>query len=190
MSAWLAVELTAVVFNLGFTICILWERRIGWLMGFVASCFSIALYLHNHALAMTGLNLFYAGMGLYGWWSWGRAEHDDRIVTRRMSFHVLMFIACAASTAALGWSLDRWAAAVHGYQEAFIFIFALAATWMMAIRLLENWIWWVIGDVVAVWFNHTIHLEWYALLNIAYIILSMAGLWRWSRAYRDQRALT
>jgi nicotinamide mononucleotide transporter len=78
--------------------------------------------------------------------------------------------------------------AAHGYQEALIFVFALVATWMMARRMLENWIWWVIGDVVAVWFNHIIGLEWYALLNITYIILSMAGLWRWSRAYREQRA--
>lgn len=46
---------------------------------------------------------------------------------------------------------------------------------------------WFAGDVVAVWFNHLIGLEWYALLNIAYIILSMAGLWRWSRAYRAQQ---
>ena len=148
----------------------------------------MALYLHSDAMAMTGLNLFYAGMGLYGWWSWGREQHDDRIVTRPIRFHVVMLLACVAGTAALGWSLDRWAGAAHGYQEAFIFVFALTATWMMAIRLLENWIWWMIGDVVAVWFNHISHLEWYALLNIAYIILSMAGLWRWSRACREQLA--
>lgn len=183
---WLAAELTAVVLNLGFTVLIMIEKRAGWVLGFMASCISVVLYQHNRAWAMTTLNVFYAVMAVYGWWSWGGGA-EGRIQRKPLLFHALLLVAGLVMAGALGWSLDRWVHGAHPYLDAFITVFAFIATWMMARRLLENWIWWVIGDVVAVYFNHLLGLRWYALLNIAYIILSMAGLWRWSRAYRAQQ---
>jgi nicotinamide mononucleotide transporter len=186
LDPWLVAELAAVGLNHSFTFLIMVEKRAGWVLGFTASCISVALYQHNRAWAMTLLNVFYAVMAVYGGWSWGRA-HDDRIRRRPPVFHLRLLLAGLAAAGALGWGLDRWVHGAHPYMDAFITVFAFIATWMMARRLLENWIWWVIGDLVAVYFNHLLGLRWYALLNVAYIILSMAGLWRWGRAYRAQQ---
>lgn len=184
---WLAAEIIAVVLNIGFTICIAMEKRIGWLLGFVAACISVALYKHNAAWAMTGLNVFYAIMGLYGWWSWGRNKDGQRIQRRSLRFHLGIIAAGIGITAVLAWTLHRYVDGVYPHMDAFITVFSFAATWMMAHRLLENWIYWTVGDLVAVYFNHLLGLEWYALLNVFYIVLSVAGFWRWNRAYRAQQ---
>lgn len=187
---WFLAELSAVALNLGFTICIAWERRIGWLMGFVASTISVALYMHKAAWAMTALNIFYAGMGLYGWWSWGR-KHDEQKITRRpLTFHIALIVACLVVAAGLSWAMDRWVHGTYPQMDAFITVFSFAATWMMAHRLIENWFYWTIGDVVAVYFNHLIGYDAYALLNIGYIILAIVGLFKWSRAMRMQQVST
>ena len=186
---WFLAELAGVALNLGFTICIAWERRIGWLLGFAASLISIALYVHKQAWAMSALNVFYAGMGLYGWWSWGREQGEKLITRRSVRFHALLLTSCLVVAAGLAWAMDRWVHGAYPHMDAFITVFSFTATWMMAHRLIENWLYWTIGDLVAVYFNHLLGYDAYALLNVAYVVLSMIGLWKWSRAMKAQ-ALT
>ena len=57
---------------------------------------------------------------------------------------------------------------------------------MMSKKVLENWIYWTVGDLVAVAYNHWLGYDGYALLNVVYIILAVIGLIRWSRQFRAQ----
>ena len=66
-------------------------------------------------------------------------------------------------------------------MEAFIASFAMVATWLMSRKALENWIYWSIGDLVAVVYNHWIGYDGYALLNCVYIVLAVAGFLRWRK---------
>ena len=66
------------------------------------------------------------------------------------------------------------------WQRA-ITVVSFAATWMMARKLLENWLYWVVGDAVSVYLNWKLGYDGYAILNVIYIILSLAGLVKWWR---------
>lgn len=188
MDPWFLAELTSVALNLGFTICIAWEKRIGWLMGFVASMISVALYVHKQAWAMSALNVFYLAMAVYGWWSWGRAGREEGIARRPLLFHAVLIPACLVVMVALAIAMDRWVHGAFPYLDAFITVFSFAATWMMAHRLIENWLYWIIGDLVAVYFNHLIGYDAYALLNVCYVVLSTIGFVKWRRAVQAHRS--
>lgn len=185
----LVLEWSAVVLNIGFTILIALEKRGGWLLGFVAAVCGVLLYLAQDAWLMAELNAFYAGMGAYGWWSWGRASGGRHIVRYGWRMHALLLGAGILSTLLLV-QLMRTFEVPGRYQgmEAFIAAFAIVATWMMSRKALENWIYWTIGDAVAVVYNHWIGYDGYALLNAVYIVLAVAGLIRWSRQLRSQWA--
>ena len=73
------LEWTAVVLNVGFTLCIAYEKRIGWLLGFVAGVIGVGLYALAHTWAMASLNVYYVVMAVYGWWSWGKDGTDEGI---------------------------------------------------------------------------------------------------------------
>lgn len=178
----LVLEWSAVALNIGFTILIALERRIGWLLGFVAAVFGVLLYVAQDAWLMAALNGFYAIMGAYGWWSWGRSSIDQRIVRYGWRTHVLLLSIGIASTLVLAYLMHALEVPgkYHGL-EAFIAAFAMVATWMMSKRALENWIYWSIGDFVAVAYNHWIGYDGYAFLNIVYIMLAVAGLLRWRK---------
>ena len=181
------MEWTAVVLNILFTILIGLEKRSGWLFGFVAAVIGVVLYQAQHAWLMAVLNVFYGIMGIYGWWAWGNATEEKRIIRFRLSRHLMLVAIGAATTCVLVWAMKHWQ--VPGrYQgmEAFIASFAIIATWLMSARALENWIYWTIGDVVAVAFNFLIGFNGYALLNVVYIGLAVAGYIRWRRAYKAQ----
>ena len=66
-------------------------------------------------------------------------------------------------------------------MEAFIAAFAMVATWLMSRKALENWLYWTLGDLVAVVYNHWIGYDGYALLNAVYITLAVVGFVRWRK---------
>ncbi|MCC6938292.1 MAG: nicotinamide mononucleotide transporter [Flavobacteriales bacterium] len=181
------LEWSAVALNIGFTILIAIERRIGWLLGFVASVFGVLLYIAQDAWLMAALNAFYAGMGAYGWWSWGRASEDQRIITFGFRMHVLLVSIALVSTVVLFFLMEHFEVPgkYHG-MESFITASAMVATWMMSKKALENWFYWTLGDLVAVLYNHWLGYEGYALLNGIYIALAVAGFISWSRKLKGQ----
>ncbi|MBK8499713.1 MAG: nicotinamide mononucleotide transporter [Flavobacteriales bacterium] len=183
------LEWSAVVLNIGFTILIAVERRAGWLLGFVAAIFGVLLYLAQDAWLMAALNAFYAAMGAYGWWSWGSDSAERPIVRYSWRKHVVMLSIGALGTLLLAYLMHLFQVPgkFHG-MEAFITAFAMVATWMMSEKALENWLYWTIGDVVAVWYNHLIGYDGYALLNMVYVGLAVVGLVRWRKKMRQQRA--
>ncbi len=180
----LALEWTAVVLNILFTILIGLEKRSGWLFGLVASVISMVLYQAQDAWLMALLNMFYGVMGLYGWWAWGRASEERPLTRLPLSRHLFLLSIGIAAAGVLVWAMKHWQVpGVHQGMEAFIASFAIIATWLMSAKAVENWIYWTIGDVVAVVFNFLIGFNGYALLNVVYIGLALAGYIRWSRAY-------
>ena len=183
------LEWSAVVLNIGFTILIAIERRTGWVLGLVAAIFGVLLYLAQDAWLMAALNAFYAAMGAYGWWSWGYDAGEKPIIRYGWRKHVVMLSIGAGSTLLLAWLMEVMdvPGEYHG-MEAFITAFAMVATWMMSEKALENWIYWTIGDVVAVWYNHLIGYDGYALLNMVYVVLAVVGLVRWSMKLRQHSA--
>lgn len=176
------LEYTAVVLNIVFTILIGREIRAGWLFGFVAALIGVLLYAVQHAWLMAALNMFYAVMGLYGWWNWGRGEASGRIIRSGVRQHVALIFVGVIGTWILMFlmqSLGQLGAYLG--MEAFITSFAMVATWMMSKKVLENWLYWTAGDLVAVLYNHWIGYDGYALLNAVYIVLAVVGFIRWRK---------
>jgi nicotinamide mononucleotide transporter len=183
------LEYSAVALNIVFTILIGREVRSGWLFGFVAALIGVLLYAVQNAWLMSALNGFYAVMGLYGWWNWGRETGSGRIITFGVQHHAVLIGIGVVGTWALmvlmNW-LDQ--PGIHLGMEAFIASFAMVATWMMSRKALENWIYWTIGDLVAVLYNHWIGYNGYALLNATYIVLAVVGFVRWRKQMLNAEA--
>lgn len=176
------LEYSAVVLNIVFTILIGREIRSGWLFGFVAALIGVLLYAVQNAWLMAALNLFYAVMGLYGWWNWGRGEASEKITRAGGQQHVvLIFLGVIGAWILMFLMQSLGQSGAYLGMEAFIASFAMVATWMMSKKVLENWFYWTAGDLVAVLYNHWIGYDGYALLNAIYIVLAIVGFMRWRK---------
>lgn len=185
VDSWTLLEAAAALGNLVYTVLMLCERRSGWLFGIAASALAIALFLHQRVYAQVVLNAVYVVMGAYGWWSWGGAGDAERTITRRgTGFHVLAVVAGVAGTILLGWALGLLPGARHAALDGFATAFSLLATWMLARKVLENWAYWIIADLVAIVLFALLGLWWYVGLYVAYVGLSTSALIRWGRQWR------
>ena len=54
----------------------------------------------------------------------------------------------------------------------------------MSIKVLENWIYWTVGDLVGVAYNHWMGFDGYALLMVVYIVLAVVGFMTWRKQMR------
>ena len=71
--------------------------------------------------------------------------------------------------------------------DAFITVFSFVATWMMARKLIANWLYFMVADSVAIYLNWRIGYQGYALLNALYLVLSVVGYLKWSKLLAKQR---
>ena len=183
----LVLEWTAVLLNVGFTLCIAWEKRIGWVLGLAAGCIGVGLYALANTWAMSVLNGYYVLMAVYGWWSWGKGGGQQRIRVQRWSFHVLALPAGLLLSYAVSVLLLSYLNGSFPRLDAFVTVFSFIATWMMARKYIANWLYFIVADSVAIYLNWRIGYEGYALLNGLYLVLSVVGFSRWNAQLQRQR---
>jgi nicotinamide mononucleotide transporter len=185
-TAWVILEWSSAVLAGTYTFLAAFEKRIGWVFAFVSSLMTAVVFYHRNYTGQVVLNLFYVVMAVYGWISWGRDDASLPITRRKPVWHAIV-IAGALVIAALGWFLlRRFHLSESPAMDAWVTVFSVLATWMMARKLLENWIYWCLVDGVAITLYVTAEppMRAYALLFSSYVVLSAIGWWRWSRALR------
>lgn len=176
------LEWISVALNILFTILLGRAIRLGWLLGFIASAIGVWLYADQGSWLMSALNGFYAAMGIYGWWNWGRKDIAGKITTMNPYMHVAMILSGAFITYGLViFMRNIGPEGEYLWMEAFIAAFAVIATWLMSKKVLENWIYWTIGDLVGVVYNHLVGFNGYSVLMVVYIVLAIVGFINWRK---------
>jgi len=149
-----------------------------------AAAFTVVFFGARLYAAM-GLQVVYAGLVAYGWHTWlhGGAGRGALRVSR-VPLRIAGSLAAAgvAATAGLGWWLDVRTDQALPYADAFATSFSLAAQVMQARKYLENWIVWVVVDLVYVGMGVTQGLDLTAGLYAVYIGLAILGFRDWRRS--------
>lgn len=185
---WHVLEAVAAVGNLAYTLLMLYEKRIGWIFGLVASLLGAALFMHQHVYAQAALSMYYVVMAVYGWWSWGRPGANELPISRRrLRFHVVLILIGSAVAVLFSFGLQLLPEAQLTELDGFVTAFSLLATWMLARKILENWTYWIVTDIAAIVLYYMLGLYWYAGLYAVYVLISASALVRWTRTWRSQR---
>ena len=121
-------------------------------------CTIITMYL-MYKVSLLGhilVNLLYTIISFFGWWNWSRRENNDLVVkvskftSNDLSKSLLIFF-FIVFTAYL--AHDFFATDFEGQiKELDIFTSGIFVTamWLMANKKLENWILWIIGNVITI----------------------------------------
>jgi nicotinamide mononucleotide transporter len=183
-TGWEVLEWSSAVLGAAYTFLAAYEKRIGWVFAVVSSVMFAFYFAHRNYMGQVALNIFYVAMGFYGWFSWGRDDSSIPITRKPLRFHLWMLGVALVCTAVLAWIFQRVGWSESPIMDAWVGVFSAVATWMMAKKLIENWLYWCIVDGVAItmWLTADPPMHAYALLFAAYVVLSGVGWWRWSRA--------
>ena len=133
----------------------------------------------------TGLQVVYLVLSCYGWYQWlyGGAQHT-RLHVSRASPRLWISAALAGIVfwAALGTLTSRIPGSSLSYLDAGLTTTSLVAQWMMTRKILENWILWIIADIVYVPMFIYKDLHSTAVQYGVFLGLAVMGFVQWRRS--------
>lgn len=149
---------------------------------YVYICFGIKLY------ADAGINLFYFGMSVYGWYKWAKKDNQPQIrisksTKRDWIISVVMFFVSAIVIIVLLKLLKQddveyWSTYIP-YIDTFTTAIFIVGMWLMAFKKLENWIFWIIGDVISVPLYAYKGLVFTSFQFLVFLIIAIFGYIAW-----------
>ncbi|MEO8065079.1 MAG: nicotinamide riboside transporter PnuC [Pseudomonadota bacterium] len=181
-------EILAMLTGAGYVVLAARRNRLCWIIGAISSAF-VALLAGLAQLPMqAGLQVFYVGMSVFGWWSWTRSavEGDVPVGVWPHSRHLVAALVLTALSFVTAHFLARETDAAWPLLDSFTTWFSLLATWLQTRARLENWLYWIAIDVVLVFLFYARDRPWLALLNVLFIVIAAAGFVAWRRRLQVQ----
>lgn len=149
------------------------------------------VFLRARLYSDAALQLFFLAVQIYGWINWAASRAARGAVTvKRMTGGELALwaVIVAGATAGDYALLVRHTQDAAPLLDALITAFSIAAQILLAIRRLENWIAWIMVDVIGVALYLGQHLYTVAGVYVIFLSLSVAGLIAWRQAWQAQQA--
>ena len=163
------------------------QKLICWLFALFSSGIYLGLMWSVQLYLEAVLQLFYLLMALYGWRKWLSGQSNNSSIIRwSIQKHLVNIVLSGLVTLFLGYVMSKFTNQASPYMDAFTTVFSLAATWMVAHRILENWVYWIVIDAVAVLLYADRGLFLSSLLMVFYVILAAWGLYSWTKQWKQQ----
>ncbi len=186
------IEMAAVA--LGLINVTLIIRRSVWNYPFgLAMVVLYAVIFYDYKLYSDSLlQVYFFFIQIYGWWYWlkGRAD-DGLIVVTRLPVQVIpvYLLLAVLGVAALGGFMAEYTDADYPIWDATIAILSVIAQFLLSRRRLENWLVWIVVDILAIGLFATKGLYPTAALYSVFLVLATTGLLVWFKAFRRGVAL-
>lgn len=185
MSPW---EALAVVLGVAYLLLAMRESLWCWYAGFASTAIFLVLFWQVNLLMESALQVYYLAMAVYGWWHWrqGKAGATLPISRWQLQQHGLAIAGIVLAAWLSGYLLSRYTAAALPYLDSFTTWGSILTTWMVARKLLENWLYWLVIDSASIYLylDRGLHLT--ALLFALYLVIAIFGYLQWRRHYQRQ----
>ncbi len=160
------------------------ENKWCWLFGIISSALSVYLCYEGKLFLESGLSIFYVIIGIYGWHQWRYGSKDKSeltIISYPLKKNLSLLLIGLFIWIPFGFFAHNYSTQVLPYLDAFITAFSIVATWMTAKKIIENWLYWIVIDCLAIFLYANRGFYLIALLYLIYTILAVAGYFSWKK---------
>ena len=148
------LEIIAVVFGFISVICSKRNNILVFPTGMVSTLIFVYLLLKWELLGDMMINGYYFIMSIYGWYIWKNKSDGENVtpITRttpkEKKQSIFIFIATLVFVFGIYTFFDKWTSWT-AYVDTFTTAIFFVGMWLMAKRKIENWIYWIIGDIIS-----------------------------------------
>ena len=167
------VELTGTIFGLLGVWLTVKENILCFPAGIINVTLYAWLFLKSHLYADALLQVIYILLLIYGWYKWlhEKKSTSELHVTKTSGSMLLLLIGlCIISTAGIGTFFRYKTDASLPYLDSLTTYMSLIAQWMIARKKIENWLIWIVADIIYVGMYVSKHLYLTSILYFIFII--------------------
>lgn len=167
------------------------EKIIAWPFGIVTVSIYVYIFFASKLYSDAILHVIYFFLNIYGWYNWSRRHQNDPdvLITRLTTSGIILSTALILlGTLAWGTFMSKNTDASFPYYDAYITVASLCAQYLLAQKKLDNWIIWILVDLVAIPIYLFKDLYFTSGLYFVYLLLCISGFLQWRRTMKTQYA--
>lgn len=162
------------------------ENILNWPIGIANNIFFAVLFWRSRLFADMALQFVYLSLGLLGWYRWlygGAGRSALQVRHTPAPILVPLLIAAAACTVPLTAYLSSVRDSAP-FLDAATTTLSVVAQYMLTRKYIENWLLWIVADVlyVVMYAMRGLHLT--AVLYCLFLLMCIQGWREWSRTLK------
>ncbi len=186
ISFWNAItplELTGFVFAILYSIFASYEKAWCWPAAIISSGIFTIICFQEKVHLQAVLQLFYVAMAFYGWYEWmyGKREEQSLHIISFPAKKIFLLILLGIPLSMIGGIIDKHYEASQPWLDSAITVYSLIATWMMAKKIIQNWLFWIVIDPLSIYLFAARGRLLIGLLFIIYTVIAIFGYFKWRK---------
>ncbi len=166
-----------------------------WPFAIISVTLYIFIFFEARLYADMGLQFYFLGANIYGWYFWSRKKGSEikvPVVSISLKQIIWTIIAIAIITPSLGYTLVKLSPILHykpasyPYLDSFCTSVSLIAQLFMARKIYQNWLMWVFVDIIYVGVYFIKHLQPTAFMYAIYAVIALLGYLDWRKEFNKQ----
>jgi nicotinamide mononucleotide transporter len=191
------IDVTLEVIAVGFGLLSVWYAKQNQIQVFPTGLISTSIFVY--LLFQWGLlgdmmiNAYYFIMSIYGWYIW--TQKTNEIVTpitittnKEKQISILIFISTLIFVYIIYYSAGKWTSWT-AYIDTITTAIFFVGMWLMARRKIENWYYWIIGDVISVPLYFYKGLTFTSFQYLIFTFIATYGYLAWKKSLNSSQAL-
>lgn len=179
------IEITGAVLSLIYLYLSI-KQKIGlWIFGFLCSLLYIVVFFSSKFYADMSLQFYYLGVSIYGWisWKYGKQHTGHEIPVRKINLRqiIILSIITTAIFFIYYFILAQYTDSPLPVADSFTTALSITATWMLAKKMIEHWLLWIVVDAVSAGLYFYKELYPTSILFIVYTVMAVAGFIQWKK---------
>jgi nicotinamide mononucleotide transporter len=186
-----AWEALAVVLAVAYLLLAIRQNIWCWAAAAVSTSLYLFIMYDSKLYMQSLLQLYYLAMAAYGWYNWRRpqtAGGELPVTVWPLRYHAIAIGAVLLLVLVSAGLLQRYSDGALPYLDAFTAWGAVVTTFMVARKILENWLYWFVIDSVSIGLYLDRELYLTAALFALYLVLVVVGYRSWRASMPAQTA--
>jgi nicotinamide mononucleotide transporter len=186
------LELAATTLALTYTVLAIRHSLWCWPAALLSTVLTLQIMLQSNLYTDALLQLYYAGMAIYGWWNWqqiqtGAHETPDVVIEWSLVSHLQLIVFTALVGFLFGYVMSEYTDTDYAWLGAQISCFAIVTTWLVAQKVVSNWLYWVAIDAASIYMYLQKDLYFFTALFVIYTLIAAIGYFSWRNSFRSQQ---
>lgn len=183
-------ELLGVIASLAYLFFAVRQSILLWMLGIISAIFFIVVFFRAEVYGNMILQAYYLGMSIYGWIHWARGSKTSSenalighlpVIRLPLRQGIISFLVSGMAFFPVYFLLRDLAHSPIPFLDAVTSVFSMTATWMLARKIIENWIVWIVVDAISSCMYFSRELYFTAFLYAVYAIVAILGFFAWKK---------
>ena len=185
------IELLGAILGIVYIFFSIRQSILTWPVGLLTSILYVWVFLVSKLYADMGLQMYYVVISIYGWYEWLRgnqSNHSESLKISRLSLKLgIQLIGISILIFLLIWYiLTNYTDSQVPKADALATALSIVATWMLARKILEQWLVWIFVDAFSMGLFIYKGLLPTVILFAVYTLMAYIGFVEWKKDFVEE----